>query len=332
MLLPPQRKPKGLLCDCPSMIRDRSVRSNNSSNTDELLLRRLSISRLATAQAGCITARQILDLGLSRGYIQSNVRSGKFNRVFPGVFAMAGTPVTQQQRCMAALLFSGEDSALSHLTAAIMRKWWKRTPLKRIDVTSGSRITNSQLSTHLSRHWNPATDIESIDGLRFTTPERMVLDLGSNLSRFQLTNVIKEAAFWGKFHHQRFEAEAARLNGRGGSVIARGAVKSYLAGCAGTRSALEDRFIELMQVNRLPMPDEAGCPIGPHEVDFVWFDRGLIIEVDGPGHRQPNSRKKDPRRDSDLRAAGYRVARFTNSEIDYNSIGMTGRLRLLVTH
>jgi very-short-patch-repair endonuclease len=231
---------------------------------------------------------------------------------------------------MAALLSAGEDSALSHLTAAIMRNWWKRSPLEGIDVTCGREIVNPQLSIHFTRHWNTATDIVVANGLRFTTSERMVLDLGCVLSRFQVTSVVKEAAFWGRFDAQKFQAEALRLNSRAGSVVAHSAVKSYLSGCAGTRSALEDRFLEMIQANRLPMPDEAGCPIGPHEVDLVWFDRGLIIEVDGPGHRQPNSRKKDPQRDADLRAAGYEVVRFTNRAIDANRARATARLEQLL--
>jgi hypothetical protein len=291
---------------------------------------RASISRLASAQAGCISAKQLSELGLSSGFGHKNVQNGRFRRIFHGVFAIAGSPATAEQRCFAGLLFAGEDSALSHLTAAIMRQWWRRSPLDAIHITSGRRLRTSPLVTHSTNHWNVRDDIDVINGLRFTTPERTVLDLGYVLTRYQITSIIKEAAFWGEFDVRRFHDEAARLTGRPGSAVTRRAVQSYLAGCAGTRSALEDRMVQRIAERGLPLPDEAGYPIGPHEVDVVWHKRRLIIEVDGPGHRQPNSRKKDPQRDADLRAIGFEVVRFTNHAIDFRRDDTAARLERLL--
>ena len=41
-----------------------------------------------------------------------------------------------------------------------------------------------------------------------------------------------------------------------------------------------------------------------------------MVEIDGPGHARPRSRTKDRRVDRELRAAGYRVLRFTDEDID----------------
>ena len=43
------------------------------------------------------------------------------------------------------------------------------------------------------------------------------------------------------------------------------------------------------------------------EVDTHWPDRRLIVEVDGAGHRRPNVKRNDARRDRLLAAAGWRV-------------------------
>ena len=52
------------------------------------------------------------------------------------------------------------------------------------------------------------------------------------------------------------------------------------------------------------------------EVDCHWPDRMLVVEVDGPGHRdRPPARRDDARKDGKLRAAGYTVLRFTDVEI-----------------
>ena len=53
-------------------------------------------------------------------------------------------------------------------------------------------------------------------------------------------------------------------------------------------------------------------PIGPYIADFVCKARRLVVEVDGDTHENPAA---DLARDRDLRAMGYRVLRFHNSEI-----------------
>ena len=43
----------------------------------------------------------------------------------------------------------------------------------------------------------------------------------------------------------------------------------------------------------------------------------LIVEVDGPGHTRPRTRREDARRDARLRAAGHRIVRIPDYEIDH---------------
>ena len=48
------------------------------------------------------------------------------------------------------------------------------------------------------------------------------------------------------------------------------------------------------------------------EVDFVWRDRRLIVEVDGYAfHRSPAAFERDRERDVLLQTRGWRVLRFT---------------------
>jgi very-short-patch-repair endonuclease len=44
------------------------------------------------------------------------------------------------------------------------------------------------------------------------------------------------------------------------------------------------------------------------EVDFVWWEQRLVVEVDGGEyHRAPSARDRDNRRDAVLQRAGYKV-------------------------
>lgn len=274
------------------------------------------IASFAATQHGCITTVQLHECGLSKGGISSRVRTGRLNRIHAGVYVMGSPLLTEHQIRMAGTLAVGSDAALGNMTAAIACGWWKRSRPDAVQVVCGRRVNIPGLDVRFSRHWDPARDIQMAGRLRVTSAARTVIDVADGLTRYQLTALVKEAAFWGRWNGAAFELEASRLRGRKGVPTAWRAVESFSAGCAGTRSLLQDRMVRLIDVSGLPRPDEAGYPVGPHEVDLVWPDRGVIVEVDGPGHRQPNSRRRDPARDADLRTAGFEVLRFSNVAID----------------
>ena len=54
-------------------------------------------------------------------------------------------------------------------------------------------------------------------------------------------------------------------------------------------------------------------PIGPCIVDFISFERRVIIEVDGGQHSQQT--EYDTERTTWLNAQGYRVLRFWNNQM-----------------
>ncbi len=54
-------------------------------------------------------------------------------------------------------------------------------------------------------------------------------------------------------------------------------------------------------------------PMGTYIVDFICFDRQLVIEVDGGQHAQRQA--EDATRTAWLQAQGFRVRRFWNDEV-----------------
>ena len=61
-------------------------------------------------------------------------------------------------------------------------------------------------------------------------------------------------------------------------------------------------------------------PIGPYIVDFVCFERRVIVEVDGGQHAE--QRSYDEQRTLWLQARGYRVLRFWNNDVLKNTNGV----------
>jgi very-short-patch-repair endonuclease len=64
------------------------------------------------------------------------------------------------------------------------------------------------------------------------------------------------------------------------------------------------------------------APIDQFIVDFVCFKQRLVVEVDGGQHGRHNHQVKDAERDAYLSAAGFRVLRVWNNEVDRNLIGV----------
>lgn len=57
------------------------------------------------------------------------------------------------------------------------------------------------------------------------------------------------------------------------------------------------------------------APLGDFVVDFVCFDRKLIVELDGSQHNEPPQAAFDARRSVILEAAGFRVLRITTHDL-----------------
>jgi len=149
------------------------------------------------------------------------------------------------------------------------------------------------------------SDIIEHDGITVTTMARTLVDLTDTLTTHQLANVIHEAAFHNRFNRHATLAALARANGRRNLKRLAQALKQE---GPGTRSDLEDRFLELAGGEPRVNPTIEGL-----EVDFAYDN--LVIEIDGPGHLRPRTQREDRARDAILHAAGYSVLRLTPDDL-----------------
>ena len=78
-------------------------------------------------------------------------------------------------------------------------------------------------------------------------------------------------------------------------------------------TALEDHLWHELRAKRLDgWKFRRQVPIGRYIVDFVCFEAGLIVEVDGPLHDRPENRLSDAARDRVLRQEDFRILRFSS--------------------
>ena len=124
-----------------------------------------------------------------------------------------------------------------------------------------------------------------------------------------LRRAVAEAEFRKRLEIEQLWAMLGR--GRPGSRALRRALERHLPELAKTRSRLEERFILLCERFRLPRPliNEKVCGI---EVDALFPGTMLIVELDGgPAHASSTRMEADREKELALRAAGYRIVRYT---------------------
>ena len=68
-------------------------------------------------------------------------------------------------------------------------------------------------------------------------------------------------------------------------------------------------------------------PIGKYIVDFVCFERKLIVEVDGGQHNTTEGIKKDSARTAWLENEGFHVVRFWSDETITNTEGVVWKIQ-----
>ena len=75
-------------------------------------------------------------------------------------------------------------------------------------------------------------------------------------------------------------------------------------------------------LNKYPVRFTRQKPIGRFIVDFYCAKAGLILELDGGGHYNPEAKAKDDERSQILEQSGLKVLRFSNMDIDKNFYGV----------
>ena len=176
---------------------------------------------------------------------------------------------------MAAVLACGPGAALSHRAAAAL--WCIRPssqPVMDVTVPVEAGAPGARASAFTAPASAP-DDVTVVDGIPVTTPARTLVDLADVLSRRGLERAFDEAEYL------RLDCTGLRaIPGRPGFGRLLAVLAEHDAGSTRTRSDLEDLFLEVCASHGLPRP-EVNTLLQGHEVDFLWREAGLVVELDG---------------------------------------------------
>jgi very-short-patch-repair endonuclease len=229
------------------------------------------------------------------------------HRIHRGVYAVGHTGLSAEGRWMAAVLACGPGAVLSHRAAGAL--WQLLPPPSQIDVTvpgHAGRKRRDGFVVHRSRTLD-ASDCTFRDRIPVTTPARTVADLRNVLSREDFAEAVRKAEL------KRLPVSPPTESDR-------------------ARTKLESRFLSLCRRHRLPEP-EVNAPTDSYEVDFLWRDRRLVVEVDGwESHRTRSAFESDRARDARLAVLGFNVVRFTWRQVAEDGAAVAGTVRTLLRH
>jgi very-short-patch-repair endonuclease len=271
-------------------------------------------------QYGLFTLEQAITSGMNRTTLYRRTRLGRYLVEHPGVFALAGLPVSWERSVLAACLAAGEDSVASHRSAG--RLWNLIDDSDDIvDITvprsQGPRL--SRVRVHRSRDLVPEqTTVRH--RIPVTNPLRTMVDLAAVLPPDKVEDALDAGLRWPSlFSVAAVEATLNELAGpgRSGTGVLRKVLQERVLGDAVSDSELEKRMGRLLRRAGLPAAafHYAVCtPAGVFlaEVDFAYPETKLAIEVDGFGvHGTPRAMAKDFVRQNGLVPYGWRVLRFT---------------------
>ncbi len=276
------------------------------------------LSEIASRQHSVFTVEQAEVSGLTRRGVEDREHRGVYERLYPTVFALAGTPNTWHRATMAAVLSVGSPAAASHLSAAF---FWGMLggsgPLIHVVTRRWERRHRPDFRLHESLDLLDG-DIVTVAGIPTTTPTRTIVDLGAVAPR-RVERALEAAITANSITLsgvEQFVVRVARRGRRGVGVI-RPLLEARRQWDGATASDLEDLFRAVL--------DRCAVPIGvaQHEVhdpagalvsrrDFAYPERLLAIELDSEGfHMNRLAFRHDRRKQNRLELLGWRVLRYT---------------------
>ena len=287
-----------------------------------------ALAQLAARQHGAVSRSQLKALGFSESLIERRVSLGRLFRCGPSVYAVGHPGLSRRGRGVAALLHAGPGAALSHETAARVWQLVGRDSSGPIHVSVPSRSTlvaPPGVVIHRPRSLAP-TDVVFHRDLWLTTPERALRDLLPGRSVAQVTRMLEQmVTVLNRSPDTLHEWGHGLRNAPGRATLLR--ALDEVAGPAVIRSEFETRFRSLCQEAGLPSAT-TNHRIGRWELDAVWLEHGVAVELDS--YRWHGGRwqfHRDRRKGLAISRAGFELIRLSWPQLKYDRAEVVEAIR-----
>jgi very-short-patch-repair endonuclease len=288
------------------------------------------LAEWASERDGVASRKELLGLGFGRGAIRSHLANGQLHVIHHGVYAVGHRAISRRGYLRAALLACGEKSVLSHRTAADL---WGISPTssRLIEITGPTRRRGHQGLRYCQSRLHP-DDIAEVEGFPVTSIARTLLDLAGIVHRGRVERALERAVRLRLFDLTKTRETIERNRGKKGCKLLTSVIASFDPATTDTRSGKERQFLRLIRNHKLPKP-LLNTMVEGLEVDAFWPAHKLIVEIDTYAtHGSQKAFHRDRERDAILFAAGHRVLRITDVQLDYEPQLVAQRVGAALAH
>ena len=271
----------------------------------------------AESQRGVVTRRQALRAGLTRSAIGTQIGTGRWQRIYPGVLATFSGEPGREARLWAAVLRAGPGAALSHETAAELHGLARKPAQLIYLAVPASRRVEPVPGLVIRRSARIAQARHPCQAPPRTRIEETVLDLAETARTFDDALGWACAACGGRLTTpQRIAAAMSRR----AKLRYRDALRLALDDIiAGTHTILEHRYLHNVErAHRLPRAERqvrvVRCGRSQYR-DVLYRKYRVAVETDGQVAHPAEGRWRDTHRDNAAAADGIITLRYNWSDV-----------------
>jgi very-short-patch-repair endonuclease len=272
---------------------------------------------VARSQCGVFSRAQALECGYSPERIRTELRTGRWFTVVPGVYRLAGSPGGWNTRVWSALLAAGPGAVLAGRPAGRLHRIDGVPGYDRLAVAvPANRRPRSRAGADVARVPLTRRDVGRRSGIPVLSAPRTVIDLARREPVEVGARIIADALRTGAANEALVTAQLAAAHGRDGLPRARAA---FMLADPFLESVLEGELLELLTGAGLVVtPQFEVVQFGAFiaRLDFAIEGLRLGYEADGYGvHSLRPAFERDHERHALLELAGWTTLSFTATQI-----------------
>ncbi len=294
-----------------------------------------ALASFASASYGIITDAQLAALGLTSSQRRNLVSDGLLVRIFNGVYHVVAVPFTLMSKALAVCAADASAAITGRAGGAL----WS---VRRVGVPDVVEVRVAHGAQGLRAPFvvlrrcsvlDPVDVVERADGIRVVSPPRLAFDLAAELSDEDLESVVEQLIDRRMCSVSTLVRTAQRLcrPARPGSARFQRVIYSRPTAMPAADSDLEVVLFRALVragigglVRQLPIPLRGRAPV---HADLAVPHLRWAIEVDHvTWHGGRLETQRDKQRDRAVRAAGFRVDRVTDLEVEHDLVRLTQEL------
>ena len=275
----------------------------------------LRIAELASRQHGAFSRAQVGDLGGDDAFAARRLRSGRWGRMWPGVYRLAGTPPSWEQTLVGSWLAGGDGAVVTGRAAGTV--WGFPKVARRLELAVPSNRFPRVRGVSVHRGAIDAVDVVRHGPLLVVTPTRAIVHLAASVPEPTLGSIVDHCFSRRLTDRAQLVArlDAIGRSGRPGVAALRRVLDARPSALHRPHEEFERRLAAVIDAGGIEPPvyqHVVDLPSGRRVLDAAWPSALFALEADSYLHHSSlGDWARDHPRNAELIAAGWRILPVT---------------------